>query len=246
MEFDLYDDLTLEVVATLWEKVAYHHRLTHVLQWMGVPIFQFAEDIVMMQELLWTIKPDVLVECGVAHGGSALMYASMMELAGKGRVIGVDVEIRPHTWKNIEGSTLSDRITLIEGSSTDSETVAAVASHIGTGKTVLVTLDSNHRRAHVAEEIRLYKDFVTPGSYLVVMDTSSSYIHDVPSGNEAMIRDSALEAVEEFLSGETQFSIDPHFNRLGITSNICGFLKKSASVVRPEHARVSGGAESGL
>ena len=229
VEFNLYEKRTLEVLATLWEKTAYHHRLTHILEWMGVPILQFAEDIVMMQELLWNLKPDVLVECGVAHGGSAIMYAAMMELAGKGRVIGVDVDIRPHTRENITRSPLSKRITLIEGNSVDPTVVAKVDGLIRAGESVVVALDSNHRRDHVKAELLAYKDLVSVGSYLVVMDTSSSYIHDVPSGNKEMIKDSALEAVQEFLSRSVEFSIDPHYNRLKITSNVCGFLKKSTT-----------------
>lgn len=226
VEFNLYEERTLEVLATLWEKTAYHHRLTHILEWMGVPILQFAEDIVMMQELLWILKPDVLVECGVAHGGSAIMYAAMMELAGKGRVIGVDVDIRPHTRENIAKNPLSKRITLIEGNSVDPVVVTKVRSLIQADELVVVVLDSNHRRDHVKAEIHAYKDLVSVGSYLVVMDTGSSYVHDVPSGDKNMIKDSALEAVQEFLSSETKFSIDPRFNRLRITANIGGFLRK--------------------
>ena len=226
LEFDLYDDRTLDVLATLWEKTAYHHRLTNVLTWMGVPIIQLAEDVVMMQELLWDVKPDVLVESGVAHGGSVIMYAAMMELAGKGRVVGVDIDVRPHTHENIAGSRLGERITLVEGNSLEPAVVARVSSLVHEGDSVLVVLDSNHRRAHVAAEINCYKDLVTPGSYMVVMDGNSSYVHDAPGGNKAMIGDSALEAVLEFLSSDTDFSPDPHYNRLRITANSFGFLRK--------------------
>ncbi|MBN2141060.1 MAG: class I SAM-dependent methyltransferase [Desulfovibrionaceae bacterium] len=223
---DLFSRQGLELVAGLWVKLYAQYRFTHDITWMGVPIIQFPEDIMMMQELIWKVRPDVIVECGFAHGGSALFYASFLELMGKGRVIGVDVEIRHYNRIAVQNHPMSQRVTMIEGSSVDPETVARVRSLIRPGDRVLVTLDSNHSKDHVLKELMIYKDLVSPGSYLVAMDGAQALVWDMPSGRPEWREDNPLAAIEEFMAQNHEFEIDEHFTRLLVTSNPRGFLRK--------------------
>jgi cephalosporin hydroxylase len=179
-----------------------------------------------MQELLWRLQPDVVVECGVAHGGSLILHASILELADKGTVIGVDVEIRPHNRAAIEAHPLAHRIKLIEGNSVDPATTAEVMRHCPAGSKVVVVLDSNHSREHVAQEIALYKDLVTVGSYLVVMDGAQALVSDIPRGRPEWADDNPLAAVRHFLAGNDEFERDATFERFGSTCVPEGFLKR--------------------
>ncbi len=137
---------------------------------MGRPIIQLPEDMVRVQEVIYRLKPDLIVETGVAHGGSLIFYASLFEAMGHGRVVGIDIEIRPHNRAAIEAHQMFKRIELIEGGSTAPEIVSQVRDGIKPDETVLVLLDSNHTRDHVLEELRLYAPMVTPGSYIVATD----------------------------------------------------------------------------
>jgi len=226
--FDLYSPQALEILSQLWSKAMVNSKLHYDVKWMGIPIIQFPEDIVMMQELIWKIKPDVIVECGVAHGGSLIFYSSLMEIIGKGSVLGVDIDIRAHNRAAIEAHPLSKRIKLLQGSSIAPETMAQVKSTIAGAETVLVILDSNHSKEHVAKEIQLYKDFVSKDSYLVVMDGAQAFMHDLPWGKPEWKEDNPLKAIEEFLAQDKNFEMDPSYNRLKVTSNPKGFLKRIA------------------
>ena len=157
----------------------------------------------------------------------------MLELSGKGKVVAVDVDIRKHNELAIKSHFLSRRITLIQGSSTDTAVVAAVKSHIKPADTVLVALDSNHTKAHVAKELELYSDIVTPGSYLVAMDGAQAWVSDIPSGKVEWKEDNPLAAIEEFISKDRRFIIDDHYTRLKVTASPKGFLRRlSAEEVR--------------
>ncbi len=194
---------------------------------MGIPFIQLAEDMAMMHELLWKLKPDVIVECGVGQCGGLLFYASMMELIGKGRVIGVDIEIRESNRTRLAANPLSRRVELIEGSSVSQNTFDQVKAKIKPGEQVLVILDSDHTYDHVAQEMALYHTLVSTGGYLVVMDGGAAHVWDIPRG-QAKYRDNhPLMAIEGFVAQHSDFSIDPHFNRLGITSSPLGFLRRS-------------------
>lgn len=223
---DLYSTDGLKLVSRIWTKLYVQFKLTHDVTWMGIPIIQFPEDILMMQELIWKIRPDVIVECGIAHGGSLLFYSSLLELIGNGRIIGVDIEIRQHNRTAIKSNALSHRIELIEGSSTSVDVVNAVKEKIRGAGRVLVILDSNHSKEHVAKELELYKDLVTPGSYLVTMDGAQAFMMDIPNGKPEWEKDNPLAAIEEFVEQNQQFKIDPHYNRLWVTSNPKGFLRR--------------------
>ena len=223
---DLYSPEGLELLSRLWLKAYVQARLTHDLSWMGIPIIQFPEDICMMQELIWKVRPDIIIECGVAHGGSLVFYASLLELLGRGQVIGVDVEIRHYNRVAITNHPMAPRITLIEGSSISREVVARIKKRIRNAKKVMVVLDSNHSAKHVAQELKLYSELVTPGSYLVAMDGAQGYVWDIPSGKAEWKRDNPLTAIEQFLSRDKRFAADDHYTRLKVTANPKGFLRR--------------------
>lgn len=224
---DVYSQEGLDLLSNLWIKSAAQHRLMYEPTWLGRPVIQFSTDIVMIQELLWKIQPDVVVETGVAHGGSLVLSASVLELIGKGKVIGIDIEIRPHNRTAIEAHPLKHRIELIEGSSVAEETLDAVKKAVGNAKSVLVFLDSNHTESHVREELELYAPLVTPGSYIVAHDGAQAWVWDIPNGKPEWKDDHPLNAIHKFLKSHPEFTIDPHWTRLGITSSPDGFLKRS-------------------
>jgi cephalosporin hydroxylase len=147
------------------------HGWSYQWSWLGVPIIQMPPDIIAVQEILWGQRPDVVIETGVARGGSLILYASVLELVGKGRIVGVDIDIRPHNRDSIERHPMSKRIDLIQGSSVTQETLAEVKRHIPAGASVMVILDSNHTHEHVLDELRLYGPLVTKGQFLIVADT---------------------------------------------------------------------------
>lgn len=223
---DLYSPEGCALLNALRLKQAAEFKTMYEPQWLGTRIIQLPEDIVAIQELLWTLKPDVVVECGVAHGGSLILTASILELAGKGRVVGVDVEIRPHNRAAIEAHPLAHRIDLVEGSSIDPATVEEVRRRCAGAACVLVVLDSNHSAAHVAEEISLYSDLVTPGSYLVVMDGAQGLVSDIPRGDPAWAGDNPLVAIRALLEGSEAFERDPAYERFGTTCAPEGFWRK--------------------
>lgn len=225
-DVDIYTDEGFEVLSHLWTRSGWQRKLTYELTWMGVPIIQLPEDILMMQELVWRLRPDVIIESGVAHGGALVLYASLLEQIGKGRVIGVDVEIRKYNRLAIQSHPVSDRITLIEGDSTADATLEQVRSQVRPRDKVLVALDSNHTREHVLRELERYAPLVTPGSYCVVFDSVMTMVHDAPNAGPDWARDNPLEAVRDFLAADDQFEIDPELNRLGVTYCQSGFLRR--------------------
>ena len=203
------------------------HRYSYNFDWMGRPIIQYPQDLMAVQEIIWRTRPDLIVETGIAHGGSVIFSASMLELlGGDGRVVAIDIEIRPANRREIEAHPMSRRITLIEGSSTD-DGVASRVSGLASGRRVLVLLDSNHTHEHVLRELELYAPLVGPGGYVVVFDT---LIEDMPAdafpnrswgpGN------SPKTAVREFLEANDRFEIDRSIqDKLLLTVAPDGYLK---------------------
>lgn len=186
------------------------YRYSYNFHWLGVSIIQYPQDILATQEIIWRTRPDVIIETGIAHGGSLVFYASMLELlGGAGRVIGVDVDIRAHNRRVIESHPMAKRITMIEGSSTDAATVARVREQIGRASRVMVALDSNHTHEHVLRELELYSPFVTRGCYLIVFDTvvddmPKEILGDRPWGPG----NNPKTAVHQFLKSNHRFRID--------------------------------------
>jgi cephalosporin hydroxylase len=202
-------------------------RYSYNFSWLGRPIIQYPQDIVAMQEIAWRVKPDAIIETGIAHGGSLIFYASMLQLiGGNGIVVGVDVEIREHNRIEIEQHPLASRIAMIEGSSTSEETLRRVKAALGARNRVLVCLDSFHTHDHVLEELRRYSPFVRAGSYLVVFDTS---IEDIPSPSTNRpwgAGNSPKTAVRQFLRENRRFEIDPEYDsKLLITVAPEGYLR---------------------
>jgi len=205
-------------------------KYSYNFSWMGLPIIQFPQDIVAMQELLWKVKPDTVIETGIGRGGSLVFYAGMMEMLGiqNGEVIGIDIDIRSHNRHALENHPMSKRIRLIEGSSTDPETFSRVKACIGNRKKTLVCLDSMHTHAHVLAELRLYSPLVTSGSYLVVFDTCiehmpADFFPDRPWGRG----NNPYTAVQEFLKETKDFEADNTIpDKLLITTARSGYLRK--------------------
>lgn len=204
-------------------------KYSYNFNWMGRPIIQYPQDILAMQEIIWRVKPDLIIETGVAHGGSAVFYASMLELLGGDRiVVAVDVEIRPHNREAMESHPMFPRIRLIEGSSTAPDTLAQVRQYTYGRQSVLVCLDSNHTHDHVLRELQLYSPLVTPCSYIVVFDT---IIEDLPPD---MFPDrpwgpgnNPKTAVHDFLKTTDHFQIDRDMDsKLLITVAPDGFLQR--------------------
>ena len=225
---DLYSEEGLALVSSLWLKLSAEHKIMYEPTWLGRPIIQLPHDIVQMQELVWAVKPDFIVETGVAHGGSLILSASILEQLGGGTVLGIDVEIRPHNRAAIEEHSLAHRIQLIEGSSTDGRVIRQVADLCAKYDRVLIVLDSNHSADHVYAEIQAYAPLVTEGSYLVVMDGAQGQVFDIPRGNPDWRHNNPLTAIERFLSENQEFEVDPHYTRLHVTSNPMGFLRRVA------------------
>ncbi len=195
--------------------------------WMGRPIIQYPQDMIAMQELIWKIQPDLIIETGIAHGGSLVYYASLMELIGKGEIVGIDIDIRQHNREAIEAHPMFKRMTLLEGSSLSEEIVDKVREMAKDKKTIMVSLDSNHTHEHVLEELKLYAPFVTVGSYCVVFDT---IVEDMPKGMYDRpwdIGNNPKTAVWEYLKTNDDFEIDHQIdNKLLISVAPEGYLKR--------------------
>src|SRR5688572_20677381 len=158
---------SLKDAAAKFNEVSNKEMYSYNFTWMGRPIIQYPQDMVAMQEILWDLKPDLIIETGIAHGGSLVYYASILELIGKGEVLGIDIDIRAHNKKAIEDHPMIKRIKMIEGSSISEETVKKVADYAKGKEVILVCLDSNHTHDHVLKELEMYSSFVTPNSYIV-------------------------------------------------------------------------------
>jgi cephalosporin hydroxylase len=222
------EDEQLREASLRWMLDTSKYRYTYNFSWMGRPIIQFPQDILAMQEIIWAVKPDLIVETGIAHGGSLIFYSSMLDLlGGDGKVIGVDIEIREHNRAAIEAHPMARRITMVEGSSTDGKIIDRVRSLAKGRRRILVTLDSNHTHEHVLQELRAYSPLVTKGSYLVVFDTT---IADTPEGffsDRPWDRDNNPKtAVHSFLRSTDRFEIDRSVcDKLMITVARDGYLK---------------------
>jgi cephalosporin hydroxylase len=219
----LYSPEAFELISDQWVRVGWDQKHPYTFSWMGRPVIQLPEDMVRTQEVIWSVRPDVVVETGVAHGGSLIYYASLLAAMGGGRVVGVDIEIRPHNRAAIESHLLADAITLIEGDSAAPETVARVRAEIGDGDTVLVLLDSCHTRAHVARELEAYHDLVTPGSYIVATDGLMRDLVDVPRGDAAWADDNPCVAATAFAAAHPEFALEPPpwpFNESPLTRGV--------------------------
>lgn len=207
---DLYSAESFTALSRLWLAVGWSMKYSYQFSWLGRPIIQLPEDMVRIQELIYEVKPDVIVETGVAHGGGQVFFASLCNAIGKGRVIGVDIDIRPHNRAAIVAHELYPLITLIEGSSTDPAVVEKVKMAITPAETVLVLLDANHSKNHVLRELEAYGPLVSVGSYIIVADGIMEEIVGVPGTSPAWAWDSPKKAVAEFVAHHPEFRPVPH------------------------------------
>ncbi|MEP6950979.1 MAG: cephalosporin hydroxylase family protein [Ginsengibacter sp.] len=196
--------------------------------WMGRPIIQYPQDMIAMQEIIWEIKPDLIIETGIAHGGSIIYYASILELIGKGEVLGIDIDIREHNRIEIESHPMSKRIHMLEGSAISEDIIEQIKPYVSGKNVVMVCLDSNHAHAHVLKELELYAPFVTVGSYLVAFDT---IVDDLPNDLYAdrpwSVGDNPKTAVHEFLKGNDAFIINKEIDhKLLVSVAPEGYLKR--------------------
>lgn len=212
----------------IWYDIAVPYKYSYHFKWFGLPIIQYPQDIVAMQEIIWQVKPDIIIETGVARGGSVVFYAGMLKVMDiDGEVVGIDIDIRPHNREAIENHLLSDYITLIQGSSVEDSVVEQVKEKAKGKERVLVILDSNHTHDHVLAELQAYAPLVTKGSYCIAFDT---VIEDMPEGSfpdRPWDRgNNPKTAVWEYLKTTDRFVIDESIhNKLQITVAPDGYLK---------------------
>lgn len=237
-------DSEVERLTYEWINRVGEHKWAYNFFWMGRPAIQFPTDAWAMQEIVWENKPDLIIETGVAHGGSVVFYASMLamldladylaagekgEFRARRRVIGVDIDIRPHNMRALDESPFRPWMSLIVGSSVDPTTVSHVVEEAGPFERRMVALDSNHTHEHVLAEMRAYSPLVTEGQYLVVFDTlvelvPGPSVSDRPWGKG----NNPMTAVSEFLTGNDQFIVDEHVHeKLQITVAPSGFLRRA-------------------
>ncbi|ABS64950.1 Cephalosporin hydroxylase [Parvibaculum lavamentivorans DS-1] len=222
-KLDLYSDAAFRVLSDLWVKVGWNQKYSYSFSWLGVPIIQLPEDMIRFQEAIFELKPDVIIETGVAHGGSAIFSASLCHLLGHGRVVAVDIEIRPKNRQRIEAHPFAHLITLIEGSSTAPEIVEQVRSHIKPGDKVVVVLDSDHSYKHVTDELAAYAPMVSEGSWIIATDGVMQDLPDVPRGQPGWDKDNPAAAARDFVAANPGFVLETPawpFNESTLSDNI--------------------------
>jgi cephalosporin hydroxylase len=225
------NDEEFKGLSNAWRVMALKKQYMNNFSWLGRPMIQLPMDAMAMQEIIWSVKPDLIIETGIAHGGSLILSASVLELIGHGEVLGVDIEIRPHNRKAIEEHPLSKRISMIEGSSIAPDVISQVKARAAGKKKILVCLDSNHTHEHVLAELEAYAGLVSVGSYCVVFDT---HVEDMPDDyvweNRPWSKgNNPKTAVWEWLKNHPEFEIDHSVeDKVLITSCPDGFLFRKA------------------
>ena len=239
-------DGVLNSLAHDWVFESMKRKYLYNFDWLGRPIIQYPQDMVAIQEIIWQVRPTLIIETGIAHGGSLILSASMLALLdyceavesglaiypseSKRKVVGIDIEIREHNRSAIERHPMSSKIEMIEGSSTDQRIINQVAKIAKDHSSVLVLLDSNHTHDHVFCELEAFANLVSVGSYCVVFDT---FVEDMPTGYFADRHwdkgNSPRTAVDQFLKLNAEFEVDESIqNKLLITVAPGGFVKRIA------------------
>lgn len=240
----LATDAGIQSLSRDWLESSMAAKYVYNFEWLGRPIIQYPQDMVAMQELIWVIKPDLIIETGIAHGGSLVLSASMLAMldmcdaieagtmldpkVSKRKVVGIDIDIRAHNRAAIEAHPMSSRIKMIEGSSIDPETIDKVKSAAEGHQRVLVCLDSMHTHDHVLAELNAYAGLVTPGSYCVVFDT---FVQDMPQqffpDRPWDVGNNPKTAVWEFIKSHPEFEIDKEIeHKLLVTVAPDGYLRR--------------------
>lgn len=208
-ELPLYSAESFELVSREWVRIGWSLRYYHTFTWFGRPVLQLPEDLIRVQEVVMLLKPDLIIETGIFDGGSLLFYASLCEMLGKGRVFGIDIEIREGTRRALSEHPLAGRIEMHEGSSILAETVAAVTARIKPGETVMIMLDSHHSREHVEAELEAYAPMVSQGSCIVAADGIMRDLSDVPGGQPEWATDNPASAAVAFAARHPEFELRP-------------------------------------
>lgn len=203
----IYSQEGFKLLSSFWLKQQWNQLHWRSFSWFGFEIWQFPEDLLRLQEVVLAIKPDVIVETGVNRGGSAIFFATMCRLLGKGRVISIDIQIPPDVKQSVESSPFADLITLIEGDSTSSDVVEQVRRLVDEEEKVFVFLDSDHSKAHVLRELKAYSSLVAPGSYIVATDGVMQSLTDTPNGQKGWNKDNPAAAAREFVLSHPEFVI---------------------------------------
>lgn len=235
-------DAAFQTLSRDWLQASMQRKYVYNFDWMGRPIIQYPQDMVAMQELVWRVKPDLIIETGIAHGGSLVLSASLLALldmcdametgmtfdprASRRKVLGIDIDIRAHNRQAIESHPMASRIQMIQGSSIDANVVQQVQEIASGYSRVLVCLDSMHTHDHVLQELNAYAPLVTPGSYCVVFDT---FVEDMPQGFFADrpwdVGNNPKTAVHEWMTENQEFEADHTFShQLMATVAPNGFL----------------------
>lgn len=241
----LKEDRDVHALSRIWLREIAPHRYAYNFSYLGRPLIQFPQDMAAIQELVWRTRPDLVIETGIAHGGSLVHSASMLALleycdaaesggvldpaAPRRRVLGIDIDIRAHNRAAIEAHPMSRRIDMLEGSSIDPAVVAEVRRRASASERVMVILDSNHTHEHVLAELEAYAPLVSSGCYCVVFDT---LIEDMPAGLHPDrpwdVGNNPKTAVREYLSRHDGFTVDEDLeSKLLITVAPGGYLRRT-------------------
>lgn len=234
--FGIGDPEAFDILSRLWLRCGWDTKYPYTFSWFGRPIIQLPEDMVRIQEVIYSVKPTTIIETGIAHGGSLVFYASLLRAMGQGRVIGIDIDIRPHNRHAIETHELKSLITLIEGSSIQSDIVDRVHRLVTADDVVLVVLDSNHSKAHVLAELVAYAPLVTVGSYIVATDGIMRDLAGAPRSSSDWKTNNPYEAAQEFVAAHRDFVVEqpawPFNESLGLGRNVTywpgGWLRRIA------------------
>lgn len=221
------NDKKIQNISREWFDNVFNYEYSYHFSWLGRPIIQFPQDMIAIQELIWKIKPDLIIETGIAHGGSLIFSASILEIIGKGEVIGIDIDIRKHNKESIEKHSMFKRIKMIEGSSVSKNIINQVYKLAKNKKKILIFLDSKHTEKHVLKELEFYSPLVTKGGYVVVFDT---IIEDLPEkfvqNRDWGKNNNPKSAVNKFLKKNNKFKIDKNLEKkLLVTAAKDGYLK---------------------
>lgn len=231
-KFPIGSQEAFSIISDAWLRSGWDTKYVYSFSWLGRPIIQLPEDMIRIQEIIYNVKPDIVIETGIAHGGGLIYYASLLSMIGHGRVIGVDIEIRPHNRKAIEEHKLYSYIEMFEGSSISPEIVEKVKQSVG-NKSCLVLLDSNHHRDHVLNELRAYSQFVGENSYIIACDGIMKDVVGAPRTEKDWDINNPQSAVQDFLKENSDFVLDEPkfpFNEGVITKRVTywknAFLKR--------------------
>jgi cephalosporin hydroxylase len=235
MTFGIGTAEAFSVISQAWLRSGWDNKYVYSFTWLGRPIIQLPEDMLRLQEMIYAIKPDVIIETGVAHGGSLIFYASLCKAMNHGRVIGIDIEIRPQNRRAIEQHELFEYITLIEGSSVDPRTIEQVTSQVRAEESVIAFLDSCHTKEHVLAELKAYSPLVTQGSYIVAMDGIMEEVAGAPRTQADWSWNNPKAAALEFVGANPNYLIEEPtfvFNESNITKRVTywpsAFIKRIA------------------